>query len=124
LIYRLLADVVVVVHLAFVLFVLLGGGIVLRRPRVAWIHLPALAWAVAMELADWICPLTPLENRLRRAAGDAGYDGGFIEHYLLPILYPDALTRSMQVGFAVFALSVNAAAYLWIAWKWRKGRAH
>lgn len=123
-IYRLLADVVVVVHLGFVLFVVLGGLIVMRWPRLAWIHLPSVAWAVALELAGWICPLTPLENRLRRAAGGAGYDGGFIEHYLLPILYPDVLTRSMQIAFAVFALSVNVAVYLWIFLRWRKRRAN
>jgi hypothetical protein len=123
-IYRVLADVVVVLHLAFVLFVVLGGWIVLRRPRVAWIHLPAVAWAVVLELAGWICPLTPLENRLRRAAGGVGYEGGFIEHYLVPVLYPGSLTRSMQIGFAVFALSVNVALYLWMVLRWRKGRPH
>ena len=123
-IYRLLADVVVVFHLTFVLFVIFGGWIVLWRPRVAWIHLPSVAWAIALELAGWICPLTPLENRLRRAAGGAGYEGGFIENYLLPILYPDELTRSMQIGFALFALSVNVAVYSWVIMRWRKRRAH
>jgi hypothetical protein len=123
-IYRLLADAVVVAHLGFVLFVVLGGLIVMRWTRVAWVHLPSVAWAVVLELAGWICPLTPLENRLRRAAGGAGYEGGFIEHYLVPVLYPDALTPSMQIGFAVFALSVNVAVYLWIFLRRQKRRAH
>jgi hypothetical protein len=123
-IYRVLADAVVVVHVAFVLFVVFGGWIVLRRPRVAWVHLPAVAWAVVLELAGWICPLTPLENRLRRAAGGGGYEGGFIEHYVVPVLYPDRLTRSVQVGLVVFVLSINAAVYLWIVLRWRRRRAH
>lgn len=112
--YRLLADVVVGFHFAFVGFALLGGWIVLRWPRVAWVHLPVVAWAVLIELAGWICPLTPLENHLRRAAGQAGYDGGFVEHYVMPVLYPDELTRAMQVAIGLFALVVNVAIYTWI----------
>jgi len=113
-IYRLLADVVVALHLGFVLFVVLGGLLVIRWPRLAWLHLPTVVWAIVIELAGWICPLTPLENRLRRAAGAGGYEGGFVEHYVVPVLYPDVLTRPMQVGIAVFVLSVNVAVYLWI----------
>jgi hypothetical protein len=121
-IYRLLADVVVVVHLGFVVFVVLGGLLVIRWRRLAWLHLPAVVWAIVLELAGWICPLTPLENRLRRAAGAGGYEGGFVEHYLVPVLYPDVLTRRMQVGLAVFVLSVNVAVYLWIVLRWRARR--
>jgi len=113
-IYRLLADVVVALHLGFVLFVVLGGLLVIRWRRLAWLHLPTVVWAIVIELAGWICPLTPLENRLRRAAGAGGYEGGFVEHYVVPVLYPDVLTRPMQVGIAVFVLSVNVAVYLWI----------
>jgi hypothetical protein len=121
-IYRLLADVVLVLHLGFVLFVVLGGLLVMRWRRLAWLHLPCVAWGVALELAGWICPLTPLENRLRRASGGAGYEGGFIEHYLVPVLYPDGLTRSTQIGLALFAVSVNLAVYLWIVMRWRRRR--
>jgi hypothetical protein len=120
-IYRVLADLVVGLHAGFVLFVLLGGLVVLRWRRVVWVHLPCVAWAVAIELGGWICPLTPLENRLRTAAGQAGYEGGFIEHYLIPVLYPDTLTRSMQAGLALLALSVNVVVYLWVLSR-RRGR--
>ena len=109
-----MADVVVVVHLGFVVFVVLGGLLVIRWRRLAWLHLPAVVWGIVIELAGWICPLTPLENRLRRAAGGGGYEGGFVEHYIVPVLYPDVLTRRMQVALAVFVLSVNVAVYLWI----------
>ncbi|MFL5530347.1 MAG: DUF2784 domain-containing protein, partial [Gemmatimonadaceae bacterium] len=81
--YRILADLVLVLHLAFVIFVVAGAGLVTRRPRVAWLHLPAVVWGVLIEYAGWICPLTPLENSLRMRGGEAGYSGGFIEHYLL-----------------------------------------
>jgi len=121
-VYRLLADVIVVVHLGFVVFVVLGGLLVIRWRRLVWLHLPAVIWVIALELAGWICPLTPLENRLRRAAGGGGYEGGFVEHYLVPVLYPDVLTRRMQVGLAVFVLSVNVAVYLWIVLRSRPPR--
>jgi hypothetical protein len=121
-IYRLLADLVVVVHIGFVVFVVLGGLLVIRWRLLVWLHLPAVVWAVVLELAGWICPLTPLENRLRRAAGGGGYEGGFIEHYAVPVLYPEVLTRRMQLGLAVFVLSVNVAVYLWIVLRWRARR--
>jgi len=121
-IYRLIADVVVVVHLGFVVFVVLGGLLVIRWRRLAWLHLPAVVWGIFIELAGWICPLTPIENRLRRAAGGGGYEGGFVEHYVVPVLYPDVLTPRMQVGLAVFVLSVNVAVYLWIVLRRRTRR--
>jgi len=105
------ADAVVVVHLAFVVFAVLGGLLVLRWRRVAWVHLPTVAWAALVELAGWVCPLTPLENRLREKGGSGGYEGGFIDHYLLPILYPDTLTRDVQVTLGVLVLVVNLAVY-------------
>jgi hypothetical protein len=111
---RALADLVLLVHAAFVLFVVLGGFAVHRWPRLAWVHLPAAAWGALIEFAGWICPLTPLENRLRRAAGDAGYQDGFVEHYLLGWLYPETLDRSMQVGLGLAVLAVNLVAYGWV----------
>jgi len=117
---RLLADLVLVLHLAFVAFVALGGLAVLRRPRLAWLHLPAVVWGAWIELAGGICPLTPLENRLRRAAGEAGYEGGMIEHYLLAALYPEGLTRGAQVALGVATLTVNCAVYGWLLWRRRR----
>lgn len=112
--YRLLADLVLLLHAGFVIFVVFGGFAVLRWPRLAWIHLPAAAWGGLIELAGWICPLTPLENDLRRLAGETGYAGGFIEHYVVPVLYPPGLTRGMQIGLGVVVLALNAAIYGWI----------
>jgi hypothetical protein len=111
LIYRALADLVLVVHLAFVLFVVLGGLLVLRWPRVALLHVPAAIWGVLIEYTGWICPLTPLENSLRRSGGEAGYSGGFIQHYIQPLLYPAGLTRGTQIVLGSIALLVNLTAY-------------
>ena len=110
-IYRALADLVLVVHLAFVLFVVLGGLLVLRWPRVALLHVPAAIWGVLIEYSGWICPLTPLENSFRTRGGEAGYSGGFIQHYLQPVLYPGGLTRGTQIVFGSLALILNLAAY-------------
>jgi hypothetical protein len=111
-IYRILADTVLVLHLAFVLFAVGGGLLVLYRRSVAWLHVPAAAWAALISLAGWICPLTPLENALRRMGGEAGYAGGFVEHYLLSVLYPDGLTRGVQVALGVGVLVLNLVVYL------------
>lgn len=121
LIHRLLADLVVLLHFAFILFVFLGGLLVLRRPRLAWLHLPAVAWGALIEFAGWLCPLTPLENRLRLAAGQEGYATGFVEHYILPVVYPPGLTREVQLVLGVLVLLVNAVAY-WLVWRRRKRR--
>ena len=102
-----MADLVVVVHFLFVLFVVLGGLLVLRWPRVAYFHVPAAVWGAAIELGGWICPLTPLENSLRQQAGGTGYSGGFIEHYILPVLYPSALTRDIQLPLVVSSYRVQ-----------------
>ncbi len=112
-IYRLLADLIVVIHLAFVLFVVSGGLFVAWRRRVAWLHLPAVAWGAWIEFSGWICPLTPLENWLRSRGGAAAYRGDFVAHYLLPVLYPADLTRGIQIVLGVLVLAVNAAAYAW-----------
>jgi hypothetical protein len=108
---RFLADAVVLVHLAFILFVAAGGLLVLRWPRLAWVHVPAVVWGALIELAGWICPLTPLENRLRAAAGDAAYAGGFIDRYIMPIVYPDGLTRGMQLALGIAVIAVNLLIY-------------
>ncbi len=114
--HRALADLVVLLHLAFIAFVLLGGLLALRWRRVPWLHLPAAVWGVAVELCRWLCPLTPLENRLRRAGGAAGYPGGFVEHYLIPVIYPADLTRERQLLLGCAVLAVNAAVYL-VVWR-------
>lgn len=113
--YRVLADGVLLLHLLFIVFVVGGGLLVFRWPRLAWVHLPAAAWGALIEFAGWICPLTPLENMLRRQAGETGYGGGFIAHYLLPIVYPGALTREIQLGLGFAVLAINAVVYglLW-----------
>ncbi len=109
--YSLLADGVVVVHGLFVLFVLLGGLAVLRWRRLAWLHVPAAVWGALIELAGGICPLTHLEVWLRRRAGEAGYEGGFIAHYLVPLVYPPGLTRSWQIALGLAVAALNLAVY-------------
>jgi hypothetical protein len=100
-----------VLHLAFVLFVVLGGLLVLRWPRIAWLHLPAAIWGVLIEYSGWICPLTPLENSFRARGGEIGYSGSFIEHYIRAVLYPAGLTRATQVALGTLLLILNLAAY-------------
>jgi hypothetical protein len=108
---RLLADLLVVVHLLFIAFAVFGGAFALRWPKAAWLHLPALAWAVWIEATGGTCPLTPLENRLRAAGGEAGYAGSFVDHYLLPIVYPAGLTREWQWALAALLVAINAEIY-------------
>jgi len=112
--YRILADGVLLVHLGFVLFVVLGGLLVLRWRRVAWLHVPAAVWGALIEFADWICPLTPLENTLRQRAGEQAYAGGFIEHYVVSILYPDGLTVGIRIALGLVVIAINGAVYGWI----------
>jgi hypothetical protein len=118
--WRLLADAVLLTHLAFVVFAVAGGLLALRWHWLAWLHLPTLAWAAWVEFSGWICPLTPLENMLRRAGGEAGYPGGFVDHYLLPVLYPAELTRELQWTLGAALLLFNAAVYLAVWWRWRR----
>ncbi len=113
---RLLADAVVIVHLGFVVFVVCGGLLVLRRRWAALLHLPAAAWAVYIELTGGICPLTPLENRLRALGGVSAYSGDFVERYLMPVLYPPDLRRDVQMALGLFALVVNVGIYVY-AWR-------
>lgn len=106
-----LADVVVLIHAGFVLFVVLGGFLALRWRWLVWVHVPAAVWGVLIEFAGWTCPLTPLEHVLRARAGETGYGGGFIEHYVLRGLYPHGLTRQTQWILGALALGVNVVAY-------------
>jgi uncharacterized protein DUF2784 len=110
-IYRFLADVTVVLHLLFVAFVICGGLLALRWPRVAWVHLPSAAWGALVELAGWICPLTPLENWLRMQGGSATYTSGFVERYLLPVLYPESLSRDVQWTLGLLVILLNGIVY-------------
>ena len=109
--YRFLAGVVLVLHLGFVLFVVAGAFLILRWPRIAWVQLPAALWGVLVEWSGWVCPLTPLENWLRAQGGAAGYRGGFVEHYLVPVLYPASLTRTVQVLLGATVLVLNVIGY-------------
>ena len=119
-IYRLLADLVVVAHLTFILFVIGGGLLSFRWKRALWLHLPAAGWGVLIELAGWICPLTPLENRLRLKAGEIGYEGSFVEHHILPVVYPEELTHSGQLVLGGLVLVVNAFVYAALARRQRR----
>jgi Protein of Unknown function (DUF2784) len=118
-----LADAVLVVHLMFVLFVGLGALLVLRWPRLAWVHLPAAVWGAYVEFSGRICPLTPLEVDLRRRAGEAGYEGGFIEHYATAWIYPEGLSREIQVGIGIAVFVVNTLLYAYV-FHWRKRAPH
>jgi hypothetical protein len=120
-IHRLLADAVLVLHLGFILFVILGGFLVLRRPRLAWLHAPVFLWGAAIEFGGWICPLTPLEKWLRELGGEGAYAGGFIEHYLTALIYPEGLTRNLQLLIGAGVLAINAAIYLRL-WQRRRAR--
>jgi len=110
-----LADLVVVFHFAFVLFVVFGGLLALRWPKVAYVHLPVAVYGGLIELVGWVCPLTPLEKRLRESAGLQGYEGGFVEHYVLPVLYPSGLTRAIQLSLGLVVIALNLAIYWVIA---------
>jgi hypothetical protein len=120
--YRLLADLVLILHAAFVAFVMLGALLVLRWPRVAWVHVPVALWGAGIEFLGGICPLTPLENHWRRLAGQLGYPGGFVEHYVVAVLYPDGLTRRVQVVLGVLVLAINVSIYAWVLWRLRSRR--
>ena len=106
-----LADALVIMHLLFVAFVMAGGFLLVRWPRLAWLHLPAAAWGATIEFTGWICPLTPLENHLRTLGGGSAYSGGFVERYLLPILYPENLTLPIQQVLGGLVVGVNLVAY-------------
>jgi hypothetical protein len=115
--YIITANTIVCLHLGFVCFVVLGGLLGLKWRRLIFLHLPAAVWGALIEYQGWLCPLTPLEQHLRQAGNQAGYSGGFIEHYLLALLYPDYLDREMQIVLGTFVVVVNLAVYGWIIWR-------
>ena len=110
--YWISANIVLIIHLGFVIYVVCGGFLILRWKWSAFIHLPAVLWGALLEFNGWICPLTPLEQSLRAVGGQKGYSGGFIEHYLLSILYPAGLTQDIQILLGIFVVIVNGAVYL------------
>ncbi len=112
--YALLAGLVIAVHAAFIAFVAVGGLVVARQPRVALLHVPAVVWGAYVEFSGRVCPLTPLENRWRALAGGAGYPEGFVEHYVLSVMYPEVLSPATQYVLGALVLLVNGAAYLWL----------
>lgn len=118
--FRAPADAVLVLHFAFLLFVIFGGLAVLRWPRLAWAHLPAVFWGAFIEFSGRICPLTPLENWLRAQGGERGYSGGFIDHYVTSLIYPDGLTRPMQFGLGALVVAINGFVY----WRLLKRSQH
>ena len=122
-IYLVMADVVLILHFTFILFVILGAVLVLRWKRLAWIHIPCAVWGAWIEFQGSICPLTPLENRLRRLGGEAGYSGGFIEQYVVPLIYPSGLTRRTQIQLGLVVVAINIAVYgLIYSRHWRRTR--
>ena len=110
--YNLAATAIALLHLAFILFVLLGAFLVLKWPKLMWVHIPAAVWGVMIEFGGWWCPLTKWENELLRLAGKAGYDTGFVAHYIMPIIYPPGLTRGMEIAIGILVLVVNVAVYV------------
>ncbi|MCU7935666.1 MAG: DUF2784 domain-containing protein [Candidatus Thiodiazotropha sp. (ex Dulcina madagascariensis)] len=122
--YRVLADLVALAHFVFIAFVLFGGLLTLRWRWAPWVHLPAVAWGAAVELFGFFCPLTPLENSLRRASGSAGYSGGFMEQYLLPLIYPDEITGEIQMLLGAVLVVLNGVIYfvIWRRFRTRKVR--
>ena len=112
--FRLAADLTVILHLAFILFVLFGGLLCLHHARWAWLHLSTMSWGVWVEWANWECPLTPIENHFRLMASGEGYPGGFIEQYLIPLIYPGELTSAMRWLFGALVLATNMTVYLYV----------
>lgn len=117
--YALLADLTLALHATFILFVVLGAFLVFWRPRASWFHIPCALWGALIEFKGWICPLTYLENDLRARAGAGGYRGGYIDHYLMPLVYPDGLTSDVQVTLGVAVLVINLVIYSMVWYKLR-----
>lgn len=116
------ADLMVVLHLGFIGFIVIGGFLVLRWRWVLFLHVPAAVWGALIEFKGWLCPLTPLEQQLRQASGQTGYTGGFIEHYILPIVYPSNLTREVQIVLGTFVVVINVAIYGWMIAQHRRSK--
>ncbi len=119
---RIAADLVLALHLGFILFVILGGLLVLRFPRIAYLHIPAAFWGAFVEISGRICPLTTWENDFRRSAGESGYAESFVEHYLVPIIYPAGLTRGAQMALAGVVIVTNIVIYGWLVYRWKKSK--
>ena len=119
-IFLFLATLIVLVHLGFILLVVFGGWIVWRRPRFAWVHVPVAIWGAWIELSGRLCPLTPLENRLRARAGVEGYSGDFLDHYLVSLIYPAGLTREIQTGLGAAVIALNVVVYIRVLRRWRR----
>jgi hypothetical protein len=109
--YKILADIIVIIHLAFIVFVLVGGFLILKWPRIIWIHIPVFFWGAIVEFTGWICPLTPWENHFRRLAGVSVYEGDFVGNYILPVIYPEELTRNVQIVLGSLVVSINLLIY-------------
>lgn len=118
--FSIAAEVIVILHLGFIIFVVMGALLVLKWRWVIFAHIPAALWGALIEFQGWRCPLTPLEISLRAAAGQAGYPEGFIDHYLLPIIYPGSLTRELQITFGFIIIVINLAIYGWVIVRRRK----
>ena len=112
--FALAADLQIIVHLGFIGFVILGGFMLLKWRWLIFVHLPAVLWGVLLEFQGWICPLTPLEQALRRMSGQQGYTGGFIQHYILPVIYPPALNEDIQLILGILLILINVIIYLWV----------
>ena len=110
--YNLAATAIALTHLLFILFVLFGGFLVLKWPKLMWVHLPAAVWGVMIEFGGWWCPLTKWENHFLAAAGRAGYSGGFVGHYIMPLIYPPGLTRGMEIAIGLIVLAINLGVYV------------
>ncbi|HET7649107.1 MAG TPA: DUF2784 domain-containing protein [Gammaproteobacteria bacterium] len=124
-IWLMLADAIVVIHLAFILFVIAGGLLLLRWPRLVWLHIPAVIWGALTEFLHIVCPLTDLEDRLRGMAGVAGYRSDFVTHYLLPVIYPPGLTAQIQLALGSLVVLLNIGVYGWLLWRlprWRHNK--
>jgi hypothetical protein len=119
---RIAADLILVIHFGFIAFVALGGFLVLKWPWIGALHVPAWIWGALIEFSGWTCPLTPLEQTLRRTAGGSGYQGSFIEHYLLRLVYPDELTRTLQLAIGAFVVALNGALYSWLVFRRLRSR--
>jgi hypothetical protein len=120
--FRIAADLVLALHLAFIAFVIVGGLLVLHYRWLVFVHIPSALWGTFVETSGRICPLTIWENSFRRSAGESGYADSFIEHYLLPIIYPEGLTRSVQLWLAGFVVVANIVIYAWLLYRWKKAR--
>ena len=118
--YRILADTVLIVHFIFILFVLFGGLLVIYKRWLLWLHVPAMAWGALISFAGWVCPLTPLENFLRHVAGQEGYSGGFVSHYLLPVVYPEGYSRDFAIFAGTVVIVINILIYGYILYRHKR----